>query len=139
MCFSAQYSARTHECSLEGHSLPDARLASTTPPVFWQEEDEDMLSAYADIGTSAAAEGIFRQVLARYNRKCKPMQLVFFDDALDQLLRMHRTLCLPQVQTCSHIAPSQCISWTCQVTRIATRMPIRAAESNSMMGDSWLH
>ncbi len=61
-----------------------------------------MLCAYADIGTHAAAERIFKQVLARYNRKCKPMRLVFFDDALDQLLRMHRTLCLPQVQTCSH-------------------------------------
>lgn len=61
-----------------------------------------MLCAYADIGTNAAAEGVFKQALARYNRKCKPMQLVFFGDALDQLLRMHRTLCLPQVPACSH-------------------------------------
>ena len=48
-------------------SLPDARPAFMTPSVLWQEDDEGMLCAYADIGTNAAAEGIFRQVLTRYN------------------------------------------------------------------------
>ena len=89
-----------------------------------------MLCAYTEIGTSAAAEEIFRQVLARYNQKCKPMRLVFFDDALDQLLRMHRTLCQPQVQTCSSCPAVRFIVWERQVCCNATHTPQYTAEGN---------
>ena len=95
-----------------------------------------MLCAYADIGTSAAAEGIFRQVLARYNQKCKPMRLVFFDDALDQLLRMHRTLCLPQVQNRCHIPSVLCTACAKDTCSVFCRcMKLRT----NILGDSWPH
>lgn len=57
------------------------------------------LGAYRDLKTYAAVKVLFEGLLAMYNASLKPMQLVLFDDALDQLLRMHRTLCLPQARS----------------------------------------
>lgn len=53
------------------------------------------------MGTYAAAKAAFEGMLAAYNRALKPMALVLFDDALDHLLRLHRTLSLPQVRGCA--------------------------------------
>ena len=41
---------------------------------------------------------MFEGVLEHYNEKKKQMQLVFFDDALEHLTRIHRTLRLPRVR-----------------------------------------
>ena len=40
---------------------------------------------------------MFEEILKLYNSKKKPMNLVFFEDALEHLTRIHRTLRLPQV------------------------------------------
>lgn len=56
------------------------------------------LGAYRDLKTYAAVKKMFEGLLMMYNMSRKPMELVFFDDGLDQLLRMHRTLCLPQAR-----------------------------------------
>lgn len=52
---------------------------------------------YKDVGNYAAIQPIFESLLAAYNAKHKPMQLVFFDDALEHLTRIIRTLRLPMV------------------------------------------
>ena len=125
---------------LQKHSLPtslmDAHTAFTMCPTPRQEDDGDMLCAYADIGTHAAAQGIFQRVLAKYNRKCKPMRLVFFDDALDQLLRMHRTFCLPQVQACSHESQDlqSSVAWTHRMTCTGQCMTAVCSWAHIMLG-----
>ena len=43
---------------------------------------------------------VVEEMLAEYNSKKKPMNLVFFDDAIEHLTRIHRILRLQQV-TCS--------------------------------------
>lgn len=52
---------------------------------------------YKDVGTYGAIQPIFEALLTAYNAKHKPMQLVFFDDALEHLTRIIRTLRLPMV------------------------------------------
>ncbi len=72
----------------------------------------DAVCEYSDMKTYAAAKAAFEGILAAYNQRRKPMKLVFFDDALDHLLRLHRTLSLPQVRACDgqHIdACPQCM------------------------------
>ena len=60
----------------------------------------DVVRKYSDMRTYAAAKAAFEGIIAAYNQRRKPMKLVFFDDALDHLLRLHRTLSLPQVCAC---------------------------------------
>lgn len=52
---------------------------------------------YKDVGDYSSIQRIFEPLLAAYNAKHKPMQLVFFDDALEHLTRIIRTLRLPMV------------------------------------------
>ena len=40
---------------------------------------------------------VVQELLAEYNSKKKPMNLVFFDDAIEHLTRIHRILRLQQV------------------------------------------
>ena len=40
---------------------------------------------------------VVEELLAEYNSKKKPMNLVFFDDAIEHLTRIHRILRLQQV------------------------------------------
>ncbi len=52
---------------------------------------------YDDLGDYAAIKPLFEELMALYNRRRKPLNLVFFEDALEHLTRIHRTLRLPQV------------------------------------------
>jgi dynein heavy chain len=52
---------------------------------------------YQDVGNYGTIQPIFESLLAAYNAKHKAMQLVFFDDALEHLTRIIRTLRLPMV------------------------------------------
>jgi len=51
---------------------------------------------YEDLGDFANLKPVFEEILAHYNSKMKPMTLVFFEDALEHLTRIHRILRLPQ-------------------------------------------
>lgn len=53
---------------------------------------------YEDVGDFAAIKPLFEELQQAYNRKRKPLNLVFFEDALEHLTRIHRTLRLPQVR-----------------------------------------
>jgi hypothetical protein len=64
-----------------------------------------VLRLYEDVGSYSSIQPLFESVLAAYNQKHKPMQLVFFDDALEHLTRIQRTLRLPLVScTCLSLA-----------------------------------
>jgi hypothetical protein len=56
-----------------------------------------VLRLYEDVGSYSSIQPLFESVLAAYNQQHKPMQLVFFDDALEHLTRIQRTLRLPLV------------------------------------------
>eukprot|EP00803_Ostreobium_quekettii_P011338 evm.model.scf_1312.1 EVM.evm.TU.scf_1312.1 scf_1312:839-40608(+) len=51
---------------------------------------------YEDLGSYSDIKTVFEEILDNYNGKKKPMQLVFFDDALEHLTRIHRTIRLPR-------------------------------------------
>lgn len=59
--------------------------------------DAEAVRLYEDVGDYAAIKAVFEEILALYNAKRKPMSLVFFEDALEHLTRVHRTIRLPQV------------------------------------------
>lgn len=52
---------------------------------------------YEDLGTYDDMKPVVEEMLAEYNAKKKPMNLVFFDDAIEHLTRVHRILRLQQV------------------------------------------
>lgn len=52
---------------------------------------------YEDLGTFDLMKPVVEELLAEYNSKKKPMNLVFFDDAIEHLTRIHRILRLQQV------------------------------------------
>lgn len=52
---------------------------------------------YEDLGSYDLMKPILEELLAEYNSKKKPMNLVFFDDAIEHLTRIHRILRLQQV------------------------------------------
>lgn len=60
---------------------------------------------YKDVGSYSTVQPLFESLLAAYNAKHKPMQLVFFDDALEHLTRIIRTLRLPMVSAACCCAP----------------------------------
>lgn len=63
-----------------------------------QGEGEVAPRMYDDLGDYNSIKPLFEDVMTNfYNRKRKPMNLVFFEDALEHLTRIHRTLRLPQV------------------------------------------
>ncbi len=53
--------------------------------------------AYRDLGRYEVTKDIWQQLLTAYNQQRKGANLVFFVDALDHLIRLHRVLSLPQV------------------------------------------
>lgn len=57
-----------------------------------------VLRLYEDLGNYSNIQPLFQAALAAYNEKRKPMQLVFFNDALEHLTRIQRTLRLPLVR-----------------------------------------
>ena len=60
-------------------------------------ENNGEMRLYEDLGDYAAIKPIFEEILALYNTKRKAMTLVFFEDALEHLTRISRTMRLPQV------------------------------------------
>lgn len=67
---------------------------------------------YEDLGTYDLMKPVVEELLAEYNSKKKPMNLVFFDDAIEHLTRIHRILRLQQVdvtQSCNpkHLQPGK--------------------------------
>ena len=63
-----------------------------------QGEGETAPRMYEDLGDFGSIKPLFEEVQALYNRKRKPFNLVFFEDALEHLTRIHRTMRLPQVR-----------------------------------------
>jgi dynein heavy chain len=57
---------------------------------------EPGLRLYEDLGSYEAVKPLWEHLLGGYNAKQKPMQLIFFEDALEHLTRIERTLRLPQ-------------------------------------------
>jgi len=47
---------------------------------------------YEDMGSYEVVKPVMEEMLEEYNKKKKQMNLVFFDDALDHLTRIHRTI-----------------------------------------------
>ncbi len=63
---------------------------------------------YEDLGTFDLMKPVVEELLAEYNSKKKPMNLVFFDDAIEHLTRIHRILRLQQVTcncNCNNVTP----------------------------------
>lgn len=60
---------------------------------------------YEDLGTYDLMKPVVEELLAEYNSKKKPMNLVFFDDAIEHLTRIHRILRLQQVLWCCNGTP----------------------------------
>lgn len=58
---------------------------------------QDTLDGYREVGTHSQLKQTFEAYLQEHNKQMKPMQLVFFDDALDHLMRLLRVLRVPQV------------------------------------------
>jgi hypothetical protein len=62
--------------------------------------DPEVPRLYQDAGSYSSMQPTFEALLAAYNAQHKPMQLVFFEDALEHLARIIRTLRLPLVRPC---------------------------------------
>ena len=56
--------------------------------------DESQPRMYKDLNTYEDIKPTFVELLERYNSKHKAMNLVFFDDALEHLTRIHRTVAM---------------------------------------------
>ncbi|MEW5308429.1 MAG: hypothetical protein WDW38_000392 [Sanguina aurantia] len=54
------------------------------------------LRLYEDLGDFATIKPMFEELLRLFNKRRQPMNLVFFEDALEHLTRIHRTMRLPQ-------------------------------------------
>lgn len=101
-CWVHQFGSRTFlhivstMCALETHFLQHVACTPPRPP--WLVCTQVRL--YEDLGSFEAVKPLWEQLLRRYNARpgCKQMELVFFEDALDHLTRIERTLRLPQVR-----------------------------------------
>ena len=47
---------------------------------------------YEDLGDFSIIKTLFEEILVDYNKRMKPMRLVFFEDALEHLTRIHRQI-----------------------------------------------
>ena len=68
---------------------------------------------YEDLGTYDLMKPVVEELLAEYNSKKKPMNLVFFDDAIEHLTRIHRILRLQQVNLLTNLNQLR-VSQDCQ-------------------------
>jgi dynein heavy chain len=76
-----------------------AEHANTNPILFGDFRNamrEGEVQLYEDVFTFEAIKPVFEEVLEEYNTKRKPMNLVFFEDALEHLCRIHRVIRLNQ-------------------------------------------
>ena len=55
-------------------------------------EDKGEMRLYEDLGDYTLIKPMFEEILALYNSKRKAMTLVFFEDALEHLTRICRTM-----------------------------------------------
>ena len=58
--------------------------------------EEGVLRLYENVGAFADIKPLFEELLGAYNEKHKTMNLVFFEDALEHLTRIHRIIRLDQ-------------------------------------------
>lgn len=77
-------------------SLPPLPPNHRTAALSLTGEGDAGLRLYEDCGDYAAIKAVFEELLALYNAKKKGMTLVFFEDALEHLTRIHRAIRLPQ-------------------------------------------
>ena len=74
--------------------LQDSPILRTKRQLSMQGEEGRL---YEDLGSYDDMKPVIEDMLAEYNAKKKPMNLVFFDDAIEHLTRIHRILRLQQV------------------------------------------
>lgn len=80
--------AEVDPAAVEDPSVPPTPAADAAPVVKQR--------LYEDLGGYDNIKALFERFLKVYNSKHKAMQLVFFDDALEHLTRIHRTIRLPR-------------------------------------------
>ncbi|GFH05930.1 uncharacterized protein HaLaN_00475, partial [Haematococcus lacustris] len=73
-----------------------AAHALRMPILFGDYNLEGEVRLYEDVGDFSSIKLVFEEILALYNTKKKAMNLVFFEDALEHLTRIHRTIRLQQ-------------------------------------------
>ena len=83
-------------CMSVMHTGIDRHTAVPAAEVLRLQMSEPRL--YQDLGTYEDIKPVVQEVLEEYNIKKKPMNLVFFDNALEHLTRIHRILRLRQVR-----------------------------------------
>ena len=54
------------------------------------------VQVYEDLGGYEDVKGLMERLMELYNAKHKPLNLVFFEDALQHVVRVLRTITLPQ-------------------------------------------
>ena len=93
------------------HTHPLLRLAVSC---LLGENDHDV-RLYEDVGDYTTIKPLFEEIMALYNTKRKPLNLVFFEDALEHLTRIQRTIRLPQVGRCMvvYVCMPQVGRWVC--------------------------
>lgn len=81
-----------------GGGLGSATEAAVEQHHQQQQQEQEQARRYCDLGGFADVQPLLEGLLAEYNTKhAKSMQLVFFEDALEHLTRMIRTLTTPLV------------------------------------------
>ncbi|GMH41526.1 hypothetical protein BSKO_09436 [Bryopsis sp. KO-2023] len=83
---SANYGGMADQITADPILFGDYRLANK----------EGEVRLYEDLGGFSDIKAMLEEILEEYNAKRKPMQLVFFEDALEHLTRIHRTMRLPR-------------------------------------------
>jgi dynein heavy chain len=76
-----------------------AESEPSSPTVDGKQQDQHQQPSprlYEDLGDYSNIKDLFEKFLGLYNMRHKPMQLVFFEDALEHLTRIHRTMRLPR-------------------------------------------
>ncbi|KAM5237710.1 dynein axonemal heavy chain 10 [Ctenodactylus gundi] len=77
------------------HFLDDLEVVMRDPILFGDFRmalHEGEARVYEDIQDYEAAKALFQEILEEYNETNMPMSLVLFDDALEHLTRVHRTI-----------------------------------------------
>jgi hypothetical protein len=87
-CLKNSLFEKSRHCGRQNRPLNDNLQGNTL---------EDLKAGYREVGTYDELKHIFEAYLEEHNKTMKACQLVFFDDALEHLLRLLRLLRLPQV------------------------------------------
>ena len=77
----------------------EATAINKDPIIFGDYQDSNEIEnaeIYKEIGSYDKVKEIFDQMLVKYNKSYKPMNLVLFQDALEHVTRIHRILKMPR-------------------------------------------